>query len=1103
MLYSLAFVWGAVDVVHAEEQQPKAIQIVAPDGLSTKIYSAPSPNSEILDMAINGAIHEVLGTKDDFIAINLPDAGITGYVLKEHTRPWAPPKEKGISSAVVILIAMVLVLAIGAGIVVFITRARKAKVAEARAASIPASIKRAEELFREGDHARALREFKSYVDLHGGDVRNPDVYRRLSVCYQKLGEFREAAKAWEKMRSLGGLRDKEDHTIGVSLMMALGKEAEAALIYEELLETEDDADARMDIRSKLFHTYRRLKEPAKLLRHAIPLMESERGGETVFNDTVGYLVTEGQTDLAIQSDNKALIKGVCEELLEMKSRTPEAARVYMKALEYDRTNKKLHGILSQIYSEGGDYRRAVSELIILHQLDKGQSDEYMAQAARIYVENAKVPEALAEGNPILIKKIAQIYLARSEVNPDAVAVYEKVLEFQPKAVGINKMLSTVYLTKGDLNAYMQRLRVLHEIDGRNYDYLSDLARCIIDNDLVEQTIREGNRDLNSRILRHLIKRGASDDQSVSLFEKLIKIEPGNSALRSALVHAYEQREDYSRLLDHMLSLIPLKPEDKELPQKAAELAVTHNLLHKIAEDGGNKILQLTALKLVRDRIDNPHARELLEKAARQNPSDTIISSYVKGLKPIQSDALPRPTPQETAEKPDTPKPAPAKPEKPTVAAKENRGTNKHSGPEKSAEMTTGRVASVHDTRAPQRRPNRKPLILPPEDSSQATLADRRTIKPEPPQKRPQTTPPRESADMSVAEMEMSPQAVGPQSLLESGRWEPAAVSTRHSEQYVDLTSSDVSFEEKAVTTFVSGYAKSMAFQYKREELYLPATGGFAYKDLEVLFTDGWGTFHNGVEVNTGRGVLIRVFRKSLLDYPLIKDFVEQITELGFNIVHNSVLPVQEAVIGPGGAHGFIHPPYPGNLEMIMGPGKPLELGNALDIFGKILEGLNYAHSFKGLDGKLRRTFHLHIHPSQVLVSADLSECRIVNLGYSQVFRNLTRAARPRWQEPGMSPATMPPEFFRTRSVGIRERSAEIYSLGALLYLMVTGAFPFEGPTFDDYKFQHTRIVAPHPRMANPALPGWLDEVILRCLAKDPENRWESVSDLQDEINQGL
>jgi tetratricopeptide (TPR) repeat protein len=330
LAYSLLALSGTSTLVWAQEQYPKAVQIVAPDGLSAKVYSEPSETSEILDQAFNGAIHEVVGARNDFIEINLPDAGITGFVLKSNTRPWSAPIKKGLSKTVIALIAVFLAILAVAGIVVFFTRFRKAKAAEVRAASIPAAIKMAEECFRGGDYSRALREFTRYVDMQGGEVRNPDVYRRMSVCYQKVGEYREAARAWEKMRSLGGLRDMEDHSLGVALMMALGKESEAALIYEELLQDEKDEETRLEIHTKLFETYRRLKEPSKLMRHAEVLIESESGEETVLNDTVSFFVTEGQTDLAVHSGNEALVKGICDEFMEMKAKTPEATRIYLK-----------------------------------------------------------------------------------------------------------------------------------------------------------------------------------------------------------------------------------------------------------------------------------------------------------------------------------------------------------------------------------------------------------------------------------------------------------------------------------------------------------------------------------------------------------------------------------------------------------------------------------------------------------------------------------------------------------------------------------------------------------------------------------------------------
>ena len=191
------------------------------------------------------------------------------------------------------------------------SRRRRTKDAEKLAASIPAAIKRAEEFYRSGDYEHAIKEFNRYISLQGGEVRSPDVYRRLTVCYQKTDETREAAKAWEKMRSLGGLKGLEDYTVGAELMGALGREADAAEIYESLLESQSDEDRQYEIHEKLFNTYRKIKEPKKLIAHAIELEKFGTAGSGVLSDVARFLIAEGQTDLAIESNHKDLIAGIC------------------------------------------------------------------------------------------------------------------------------------------------------------------------------------------------------------------------------------------------------------------------------------------------------------------------------------------------------------------------------------------------------------------------------------------------------------------------------------------------------------------------------------------------------------------------------------------------------------------------------------------------------------------------------------------------------------------------------------------------------------------------------------------------------------------------
>ncbi len=1057
---------GAACSARAAEQFPSAVKIVPPDGRSTKIFSRPNIGSETLDTAFNGEILEVVGHKDSFVEVRLPEKKVSGFVLQAHTAPWEAPAKEG-EFPIWIPLAILAVLALGGAAFVWLRVRSKKEVAD-HAASISVSIKRAEDLYRAGEYMPAIKEFNRYVSLQGGELRNPDVYRRLAVCYQKIGEIPEAARAWEKMRSLGGLKTVDDHALGVELMIALGKEAEAANIYEKLLEGETSEEKRQEIHKKLFDIYRRLKEPEKVVSHAAELMSSTDAQTEVASQAVNLLVSEGRTDLALEANQVELIKGVCAEFAEENNMSAEAARIYLKCLEFDRTDQRLHRLLAEIYAQAGDFRRAVSELTILHQLDKEQSDQYMERAARLYVENSKVQDALAEGNPLIIKKIAQIFLARSEVNPDAVATYERVLEFQPKAVGINKMLSTVYLTRGDLDKYMAQLRLLQEIDGANQDYLSDLAQCVIDNDLIDETIREGNRELNSKILKQLIKRGVHNDSAVALFEKLLKFESSNVLIRRALANAHERRGELDKCLEQSLALIKYRPEDDDLIERASAIAVQLGLFGRVAGSGNGKLLAATALKAVESRCDGPECRVLLERALAENPGEMRIKNYLSTL------PTPQAPPVAEALLPDAPPTPPA----------ELRSRIERTEPVKPVKAQKPAEKRVRPKSVKKEAPAPSvPDEAPSPPASPALAATSRE----------QSAPPTEVPVTKASAQEPAPPS-------SPG---PGPSPGEREAQFVQLTDATMPFEEKAITTFVSGYDQRKLSLYRPEELFLPAAGGLAYKDLDVLAVDGWGTFHVGIEVNTGRRVLMRIFSKDLLESSLMKDFVRQVSELGFNMNHETILPLEEAVTAADQRTAFIHPYFPHTLEQAVAASGQPEIPRMLSLVGKIIDGLAFAHHYKGMDGKLRRTYHLHLQPSQILVDGDLTECRIAGFGYSQIYRNLTRAVKSRWLEPGMNHATMPPEFFRSKSGSVRERAADVYSLGVLIHWAVTGEFPFEGPTFEDFKFQHTKIFAAPTRLINPSVPDWLEPIILGCLEKDPENRWSSVAEIRQAFDHGM
>ena len=69
-------------------------------------------------------------------------------------------------------------------------------------------------------------------------------------------------------------------------------------------------------------------------------------------------------------------------------------------------------------------------------------------------------------------------------------------------------------------------------------------------------------------------------------------------------------------------------------------------------------------------------------------------------------------------------------------------------------------------------------------------------------------------------------------------------------------------------------------------------------------------------------------------------------------------------------------------------------------------------------------------------------------------------------------------------------------LGALMYKLATGRAPFTGSSVKEYSFAHLRKFPIPPKVHRYTLPGWLDAMILKCLEKEPENRWRSATQME-------
>jgi predicted Ser/Thr protein kinase/cytoskeletal protein RodZ len=170
-------------------------------------------------------------------------------------------------------------------------------------------------------------------------------------------------------------------------------------------------------------------------------------------------------------------------------------------------------------------------------------------------------------------------------------------------------------------------------------------------------------------------------------------------------------------------------------------------------------------------------------------------------------------------------------------------------------------------------------------------------------------------------------------------------------------------------------------------------------------------------------------------------------------------------------------------------GERLSLDRVCEIGQKIAEALGYAHQ--------HGVVHRDIKPANILLTSretyGIERPKITDFGVAKLAEGQTTLTG---QMVG-TPAFMPPEQFTGAPI---DRRADIFSLGVVLYWLTTGEQPFPGESMTavSYKVVHTDPVP--PRKLNPSVTARLDSVIMKCLAKSPDERFQTGEELARELD---
>lgn len=168
------------------------------------------------------------------------------------------------------------------------------------------------------------------------------------------------------------------------------------------------------------------------------------------------------------------------------------------------------------------------------------------------------------------------------------------------------------------------------------------------------------------------------------------------------------------------------------------------------------------------------------------------------------------------------------------------------------------------------------------------------------------------------------------------------------------------------------------------------------------------------------------------------------------------------------------------LRDIMNDGERLPVEQVLDIVAQVALGLAYAHEHE--------IVHRDVKPSNIMVVRD-GHVKITDFGIARMASAAVRT------QTGMvlgSPKYMSPEQVMGKNI---DQRSDIFSLGVMLYEMLTGQAPFSGENVNAIMYQTLNAAPPPPNQLNPSVPEMINFIVAKALAKGMDDRYQNAKDL--------
>lgn len=264
--------------------------------------------------------------------------------------------------------------------------------------------------------------------------------------------------------------------------------------------------------------------------------------------------------------------------------------------------------------------------------------------------------------------------------------------------------------------------------------------------------------------------------------------------------------------------------------------------------------------------------------------------------------------------------------------------------------------------------------------------------------------------------------------------------------------------------------------------------GPRYRVEGKLGEGGMGSVYKAYDLELGRVVALKVIRPELMANTEVLQRFKQELLLASRISHKNVLRIHD--LGEGVGVKFISMAYVEgrNLAEMLEEHKVLPIEKAIEIAKQICQALAAAHH--------EDVVHRDLKPQNILL--DQSQNVYVSdfgLAKSLECDSLDATAMTSVGQVLGTPRYMSPEQVECGSIDGR---TDIYSFGLMLYEMVTGNIPFHGSSLQ-LMLGRVQSMPRNPSLVNSKLPAYLVAIIMRCLEKDCERRYQSFQEVYDDL----